>query len=386
MESLAVGANPDGANPETPPDAGHRPRYVEIADITARARYNPGFDGHERVLSAVDRASGLNAIIAIHDRTLGPAIGGCRMWDYVSEAAALTDALRLSRGMTYKCAMGGVPFGGGKAVILGESRSGKSEPLFRAFGRAVDALAGHYISGEDVGVGVQDMNWAAGETQHILGSGDRGGDPAPWTALGVFAGIEAALRHRLGRDSLAGAAVAVQGAGHVGYELCQRLAGAGARLIVTDLSPDAARRAGDAFGAETVAPDAIYDAEADVFAPCALGAVIDDDTIGRLRAAVVAGSANNQLQEARHGDLLRARNVLYAPDYVINAGGMIALTLYRLPGGFSNHRAEAQTEAIGFTLAEIFARADREGTAPSRVADDIAMERIAAAAGRYPMV
>lgn len=372
MDGLAVRGNVDRGG-----SAVRGPRRVEIADITGRARYHPGFDGHERVVRAVDRDAGLHAIIAIHDRTLGPAIGGCRMWTYDGEDEALTDVLRLSRGMTYKCAMAGVPFGGGKAVIVGDSRTGKSEALFRAFGRAVDALAGHYLSGEDVGVTVRDMNRAAAETAHILGTGDRGGDPAPWTAGGVLAGIEAAVRHRLGRDSLAGTTVAVQGTGQVGYRLCERLAGEGARLIVTDISPESARRAADAFGAATLAPEAIYDAEAEVFAPCALGAAIDDDTTGRLRCAIVAGSANNQLLEPRHGTLLRERNVLYAPDYVINAGGMIALTLHCLPGGFSAERAAAAAGAIGETLSVIFARADSEDASPAEIADAIAAERIA---------
>lgn len=370
MEALAV-----RETPEMPVD-------VAITDITAEARADAAFDGHERVVRAVDRKAGLHAIVAIHDRTLGPAIGGCRMWPYEGEAAAITDALRLSRGMTYKCALGNVPFGGGKAAILGDPRTGKSEALFRAFGRAVEALAGGYISGEDVGVTVDDMNRAAEETRHVLGTGDRGGDPSPWTARGVLAGIEAAVRHRLGRDSLAGTTVAVQGVGSVGYKLCRRLAARGAKLIVADVSPAAARRAGAAFGADTVAPEAIFDADAEVFAPCALGAAIDDDTVGRLRCAVVAGSANNQLREARHGEALRARNVLYAPDYAINAGGMIALTLHLHPDGFSPERARARTRAIGRTLAEIFARADREGTAPGAVADRIAKERIARPAGR----
>lgn len=353
-----------------------------IADITEEARASPAFDGHERVVRAVDRDSGLHAIVAIHDRTLGPAIGGCRMWSYESENAALTDALRLSRGMTYKSALAGVPFGGGKAAILGDPRKDKSAALFRAFGRAVDALAGEYMSGEDVGVTVADMNRAAEETPYILGTGARGGDPSPWTAYGVSVGIEAAVRHRLGRDSLAGTTVAVQGVGSVGYKLCDRLAFRGAELIVTDVSRDAAERAGAAFDAKAVAPHEIYDAKADVFAPCALGAAIDDDTIGRLRCAVVAGSANNQLREARHGEALRARDVLYAPDYVINAGGMIALTLHLHPDGFSPERAGERIAAIGWTLAEIFERADREGTSPAAVADRIARERIANPARR----
>ncbi len=365
MEALAVRETPE------------MPDNVEITDITAMARTDAAFDGHERVVRAVDPAAGLHAIVAIHDRTLGPAIGGCRMWPYESEDEALTDALRLSRGMTYKSALGNVPFGGGKAAILGDPRTGKSEALFRAFGRAVEALGGRYITGEDVGVSVDDMNRAAEETRHILGTGARGGDPSPWTARGVLAGIEAAVKHRLGRDSLAGTTVAVQGAGSVGYKLCGRLAGRGAKLAVSDISPDAAKRAAASFGAVAVAPEAIYDVEADVFAPCALGAAIDDDTVGRLRCAVVAGSANNQLREARHGEALRARNVLYAPDYAINAGGMIALTLHLHPDGFSPERARSRTAAIGGTLAEIFERADREGTSPGAIADRIARERLA---------
>ena len=353
-----------------------------VVDITAEARANPAYDGHERVVRAVDRKAGLHAIIAIHDRSLGPAIGGCRMWDYEDEDAALTDALRLSRGMTCKSALAGVPFGGGKAVILGDPRTVKSAPLFRAFGRAVETLEGRYMSGEDVGVAVEDMNRAAEETRHILGTGERGGDPSPWTAYGVSVGIEAAVRHRLGRDSLAGTTVAVQGAGSVGYKLCDRLAFRGAKLIVTDVSPEAALRAGAAFDARVVAPEEIYDVKADVFAPCALGAAIDDHTVGRLRCAVVAGSANNQLREARHGEALRARKVLYAPDYVINAGGMIALTLHLHPDGFSPERAGERIAAIGWTLAEIFERADREGTSPATVADRIAKERIANPARR----
>ena len=204
----------------------------------------------------------------------------------------------------------------------------------------------------------------------------------------MLVGIETAVRHRLGRESLAGIAVAVQGTGQVGYKLCENLARAGARLIVADISPDSAKRAAGAFGAAAVAPETIYDAEADVFAPCALGAAIDDDTIGRLRAAVVAGSANNQLREARHGALLGERGVLYAPDYVINAGGLIALTQHCLPGGFSEPRAAAATEAIGTTLAEIFARAERERASPGEIADAIALERISGRAwsGRPPMV
>ena len=352
------------------------PETLSLSDITARARSCTDFDGHERITKVIDRNAGLSAIIAIHNRTLGPAIGGCRMWPYADEAEALTDVLRLSRGMTFKCAMAGVALGGGKSVIIGDARKDKSEALFRAFGRAVDSFGGGYISGEDVGVSVQDMNWAAEETRSVLGSGDRGGDPSPFTAHGVHVGLKAAIRHRLGRETLAGVVVAVQGLGHVGQNLCASLAAEGAALIVTDIDPGMTARIAADLGAAVVEPEAIYDAAADVFAPCALGAVINDRTAGRIKASIVAGAANNQLLEDRHGAMLRDRGILYAPDYVINGGGLIALALQITPQGFTPERALAETAGIGGTLAEVFTRADAERAATSVIADRIAMERV----------
>ena len=249
-----------------------------------------------------DAASGLKAIIAIHDTTRGPALGGCRMWPYASEDEALTDALRLARGMTFKSALADLPYGGGKSVIIGDSRTMKSEALFLAMGRFVDTLDGRYVIAEDVGISVDDVEVMARATSHVAGTRSAGaGDPSPATAHGVLMGIRAAVAHKLGRDNLNGVHVAVQGLGNVGYHLCRGLTEAGAHLTVSDIDTGAVARACTDFSAESVAPEAIYDVAADVFAPCALGAVIDDQTIPRLQARVIAGSANNQLAEPRHG-------------------------------------------------------------------------------------
>ena len=349
---------------------------LEITDWTDEARGLPDFDDHERVLRVRDANSGLRAFIGLHNRTLGPALGGCRMWPYETEREAMTDVLRLSRGMTLKAAMAGVPAGGGKSVIMGDPRTDKTEALFRAFGRAVDRLGGGYISGEDVGVSVQDMDWAAMETPHMLGSGERGGDPSPTTAYGVFVGLKAAVRHRLRRGSLDGVVVAVQGLGHVGMSLCQLLRREGAELIVSDIDDAAVERATTEFDATSVAPQDVYDVDAEVLAPCALGAVINDETVPRLRVAVVAGAANNQLLADRHGEMLKQHRILYAPDYVINAGGLIALSLNLTPDGYTAERALSLTSRIGDTLAEIFSRADAEDRPTNEVADKIALERV----------
>ena len=353
---------------------------LEITDWTAAARGLPDFDGHERVLRINDAASGLRAFIALHDLTLGPALGGCRMWPYETETEAVTDVLRLSRGMTLKSAMAGVAAGGGKSVIIGDPKTDKTEALFRAFGRAVDRLCGRYISGEDVGVSVQDMDWAASETSYMLGSGDGAGDPSPTTAYGVFVGLKAAVRHRLRRDSLDGVVVAVQGLGHVGLSLCELLRREGAELVVTDIDDAAVARAKAEFDATAVAPEDVYDLDAEVFAPCALGAILNDETVPRLRVAVVAGAANNQLLADRHGEMLKQNRILFAPDYVINAGGLIALSLELTPAGYSAERALSLTARIGDTLAEIFSRADSEDLPTNEVADKIARERVGNAA------
>jgi leucine dehydrogenase len=345
---------------------------------------SPAFDEHEQVNFFYDRSSGLKTIVALHDTTLGPAVGGCRMWPYATEADAITDVLRLSRGMTFKAAMADMPYGGGKTVIIGDPCTDKSEALFRALGRAIDTLGGRYYTGEDVGTGPTDMDWAGEETRYVLGRtrGGGSGDPSPVTARGVWLGIRAAVRHKLHRSDLAGVRVAIQGLGHVGYNLARLLAQDGARLIVADVEPTRVERAADELAAKVVPIDAVLSAECEVLAPCALGGVLNDDTIPRLACQIVAGAANNQLLEDRHGAALHARGILYAPDYVINAGGLINIAQELQPGGYERARALAQVEAIGTTLAEVFERATRAGLPTHEVADRIARERIAAARRR----
>ncbi|MGH6944541.1 MAG: Glu/Leu/Phe/Val dehydrogenase dimerization domain-containing protein, partial [Geminicoccaceae bacterium] len=338
---------------------------------------------HEQVIFFRDGETGLKAIVALHDTTLGPAVGGCRMWPYASEDEALTDVLRLSQGMTYKAALADLPFGGGKTVIIGDPRKGKSEALFRALGRAIDTLGGRFYTGEDVGTSPKDMDWAGQETPYVLGrSRGSSGDPSPVTARGVWLGLRAAVEHKLERSSLAGIRVAIQGLGHVGYNLAKLLAKDRARLIVADLDPARAERAAFELDAKVIEGDAILRAEAEVLAPCALGGVINDVSLPELRCAIVAGCANNQLLEERHGAALHARGILYAPDYVINAGGLINIAEELRPGGYSRERALAQVEAIPTTLAEVFERAEREGVPSHELADRIARERIEAARAR----
>ncbi|GAB4358977.1 MAG: Glu/Leu/Phe/Val dehydrogenase dimerization domain-containing protein [Gammaproteobacteria bacterium] len=339
------------------------------------------FDGHEEVVFCHDAASGLRAIIAIHNRNLGPALGGCRMYPYADEADALRDVLRLSRGMTYKSALAGLPLGGGKSVIIGDPFTDKSDALLRAMGRFIDSLGGRYIGAEDSGTTVADLQAMAGETAHVAGIHERrtadgqprDGDPSPYTAHGVFTGIRSAVRHALGSDSLEGVTVAIQGLGNVGSHLARELHEAGARLVVAD--PVAARveAAVERWGARAVALDEIDSAEADVFAPCALGAVINDATVPRLAARIVAGAANNQLDEPRHAEALRARGILYAPDFVINAGGIIDVW-YELSGG-SEAEEMARIEAIGDTLEAIFNEAEANGQTTVEVAERHAERR-----------
>lgn len=348
----------------------------------------PDFADHEQVVFCRDRAAGLAAIIAVHDTRLGPAIGGCRMWPYADEAAALADVLRLSRGMTHKAALAGLPVGGGKAVILGDPRRDKTPALLRAMGRAVDRMGGRYRIAEDVGTGVADIEAMRQATRHVAGVADGCGDPSPYTARGVRAGIRAAVAHRLGRRGLAGVRVAIQGLGHVGWRLAERLAADGAILTVADLDGDAVRRAVARFNADAVAPDRIHAAAVDVFAPCALGAVIDDDSIAALQCPVVAGAANNQLAAPRHGRMLADRGILYAPDYVLNAGGLIGIACETVGSdGRVRHDAAAATakvEAIGDTLAALFRRAEQDGIAPADAADRAAGDILAAAGRQRP--
>ena len=344
------------------------------------------FRNHEQVLFHQDRASGLFAIIAIHSTALGPALGGCRYWSYEDEAAALDDVLRLSRGMTYKAALAGLAFGGGKAVILAPKDAPKTPALFTAFGHFVNSLGGSYITAEDVGTCPADMEIVRGVTPFVAGVADGGagdGDPSPATAWGVFHGLRAAAQARLGRDDLAGVHVALQGLGHVGGYLAQHLADAGARLSVADLDQSLLAWARDSLGAEVVEPDAIYDVAADIFAPNAMGAILNDGTIPRLKVRAVAGSANNQLAEDRHGAALAKRGILYAPDYVINAGGIINIS--HEGRAYNRDEAMAHCARIRDTLAEIFQRANREDRPTNEIADQLAEERIAAhAAGKAP--
>ena len=264
---------------------------------------SPDFDNHEEVVFCRDAATGLNAIIAVHDTTLGAGLGGCRFWPYAGEQEALTDALRLSRGMTYKAALAGTRRGGGKSVIIGDPRKIATPDLFRAMGRFVERLGGTYVIAEDVGTCPADMAFVREETRFVAGLEGESGDPSPATALGVFAGIQAALKHQRGDDELKGVTVAVQGLGHVGWDLCNRLHEAGARLIVSDIRDGLMTAATKSFGATAVGTDAIHLVRADVFAPCALGAGLNDETIPLLKASIVAGSANNQLAEARHDEV-----------------------------------------------------------------------------------
>jgi len=338
---------------------------------------SPAWDRHEGVHFFQDQEAGLNAIIAIHSTQLGPAAGGCRMHLYDSDDDALFDALRLAKGMSYKNALAKVPLGGGKSVIIGDPAKDKSEALFRAFGRAVDGFGGSYHTGEDVGTSVQDMDWAAKESDYIHGtSTEDSGDPSPATAVGVLAGIRAAVKHKLGRDDLEGLGVAIQGVGHVGGELARLLHAEGVRLIVADVNQDAVARCVADFDAEAVPVDEIILADVEVFAPCALGAGINDETIPRFECDIIAGSANNVLLEDRHGAGLAERGILYAPDYVINAGGVI-WGGDAMENGFDEKRATGRLLAIGDTLTEIFKRADAGNRTTNEVADAMAQEILA---------
>lgn len=339
---------------------------------------HPEFDGHEKVLVGYDAESGLKAIVALHNTSRGPALGGCRMWAYESDEDALTDVLRLSRGMTYKSALADLPFGGGKSVILGDAKTMKSDAMFLAMGRLVDSLGGRYRVAEDVGVSVADVEAMGRETEFVAGVPAGGaGDPSPATAWGVFHGIRASVAYKLGRQDLRGVRVAVQGLGAVGRALCGFLHEAGAELIVADLDEAAVRHAVEAWGAEAMDPAEIHGAQAEVFAPCALGAVLNPTSVPELNCAIVAGSANNQLAKREEGAALKARGILYAPDYVINAGGIINISHETRPGGpaYDKAVAFAHVARIGETLGEIYRRAERADMPTSEAADRLAEER-----------
>ncbi|MCW8945310.1 MAG: amino acid dehydrogenase [Sedimenticola sp.] len=341
------------------------------------------FDHHEQVVFCHDQATGLKAIIAIHNTHRGPALGGCRMYPYASDEEALNDVLRLSKGMTYKSAIANLPLGGGKSVIIGDPRRDKTPELMRAMGTAVERLGGRYIVAEDSGTNVADMLLMGAITQHVSGIAEkcdakgncRSGDPSPMTARGTFVGIQAAVNHRLGRTDLEGIRVAIQGVGNVGHHLAKQLHDAGAKLFVSDINHTAVDQMVSELGATAVANEAIYDQEVDVFAPCALGAIINDQTIPRLRASIVAGAANNQLAEKRHGEALAKKGILYAPDYVINAGGVIDVCYER--NSVAQDQIIKQVDAIGETLHEIFTRSEAQHKPTYELADQLAEERFA---------
>lgn len=330
--------------------------------------------GYERVLVGLDDAAGYHGIIAIHSTTLGPAVGGTRYWSYKTEDDALTDALRLARGMTYKNALAGLPFGGGKSIIIRNGEARNREQLFRAHGRMVNSLAGKYFTAEDVGTSPADMEFILKESKYVAGLQERSGDPSPHTARGVFRAMQAAAKQKWGNDDLAGKTVAIQGCGHVGYFLAGELARVGARLVVADVDPTRVKRVVDDHHATSVAPEEIYSAEADIFAPCALGGVLNDQTIPQLKAMLVAGAANNQLLEPRHGDMLEQRGILYAPDYAANAGGVINGCCREMLG-WDVPKTLAKTDAIYDMLLSIFAMAEREKIPTYQAADRLAEER-----------
>ena len=330
--------------------------------------------GHEQVTYFSDPETGLRAIVAIHDTHLGPGLGGTRILDYETESDALTDVLRLSQAMTYKAAAADLPLGGAKAVIIGDPDEIKTEELFEAYGRAVDCLGGRYITSVDINSGIEEMDVVARTTEYVCGTSAGLDNPSPITARGVFCGIRACVEHTYGTDSFADIDVVVQGLGKVGASLAEQLLDAGASVTVTDIDEDAVEQFVDEHGAGSVAPEAVYDEPCDVFAPCAIGGIVNDETIPQLDCDIIAGAANNVLAERRHASELHERGILYAPDYVINAGGLITVSKEY----FSGTRAEAyeETSAIGDRLATMIENADEAGTTVLDAADEYAEARI----------
>ena len=334
--------------------------------------------GHEEVVFFSDDSCGLKAIVAIHDTTLGPALGGCRMWPYASEDEAIEDVLRLSRGMTYKASISGLNLGGGKSVIIGDPKVDKSEILFRSFGRYLKSLNGRYITAEDVNISVEDIEHIYTETSNVVGVAKihgGSGNPAPYTALGVFRGIEASCTKVYGSRSVKDKVIAVQGVGEVGTYLSKYLADGGAKILFTDINKDNIDRLKEAVpSAEFVNPEEIYDVPCDIFAPCALGAVINDQTIDRLKCKIVTGAANNQLKEDRHGLILKQKDILYAPDYLVNAGGLMNVSIeYE---GWSDDKSKRMVDTIYNKTIEIFKLSDSQNIPVNRATDLLAEKRI----------
>lgn len=355
-----------------------------IREATPSADVFPAMvaDGYEQIVFCHDRASGLRAIIAIHDTTLGPALGGIRMRPYPSEPDALADALRLARAMTYKSSLAGLDLGGGKSVIIGDPRTDKSEALFRAMGRFIQSLGGRYLAATDVGTTIQDLIYVRAETPHVTGLPQAWGglgDTSVLTGLTVYLGMKAAAEAVWGSDSLAGRRVMVQGAGKVATHLMEHLEGEGAQLLVSDVVPELAARAAERFNATVVPPGEVYDVECDVFSPNALGRVLNDETIPRLRCQLACGGANNQLGDDGHGELLRQRGIGYAPDFVVNSGGVISAQCEALKA--SLERAETMARRVGETTRQVFAIAREEGIATSEAANRLARQRIEQLAG-----
>ncbi len=332
---------------------------------------------HEQLLFCNDNATGLKAIIAVHNTTLGPALGGTRMWNYNNELEALNDVLRLSRGMTYKNSISGLNLGGGKAVIIGDARKDKSEALFRRFGKFVESLAGKYITAEDVGISPQDMVWVNMETNHVVGLPGKSGDPSPVTAYGVYMGMKAAAKVQFGSDSLNGKKVAVQGVGHVGQYLVENLAKEGAEIYITDIHEQTLKNVADKYGATVVGLDEIYDVDSDIYAPCALGATVNDETLDRLKCSIIAGAANNQLaNENVHGVEVMKKGIIYVPDFMLNAGGVI--NCYAEVKGLSPEWAMGKAEDIYNTAFNILSRSKTENIPTYKIANQMAEERIEA--------
>ncbi|MGD2120336.1 MAG: Glu/Leu/Phe/Val dehydrogenase [Gemmatimonadota bacterium] len=329
---------------------------------------------HEQLMFWSEPRIGYKGIIAIHNTSLGPALGGTRFWNYATDAEAIEDALRLARGMTYKSALAGLNLGGGKSVIIGDPNARDREMIFRAHGRAVESLAGRYITAEDVGTSPADMDFVHMETNHVVGLMGKSGDPSPVTAYGVYQGMKAAALHKYGDDSLAGKHVTVQGCGHVGYFLCQDLAEEGAQLTVSDIDQDKVDVVVNEFGAKAVAPAEIYAVDADIFAPCALGAILNDDTLRVLKVDIVVGGANNQLAEARHAKEIEEKGILYGPDYLVNAGGLI--NVYAEIEGWPAERSLRKAGEIYNTLLRILELAEAEGITTAEASDKVAEQRM----------
>lgn len=333
---------------------------------------------YEQLVFCYDGASGLKAIICIHDTTLGPALGGARMWDYESEEEAITDVLRLAKGMTYKNAAAGLNLGGGKTVIIGDAKKDKSEAFFRALGRYVNSLGGRYITAEDVNTTVEDMDYIYQETPYVCGISESygsGGDPSPKTALGVFMAMKRTAKEAFGDDSLEGKTIAVQGVGAVAYKMCEYLHEEGAKLIVTDINQEAIDRAVNDFGARQVGLDEIYGVEADIFAPCALGGILNDETIPQMKVKAICGSANNQLAEdEKHSSMLAEKNIVYAPDYVVNSGGVVNVADEL--EGYNEERAVQKVKGIYDQMDKIFSIAKEQDISTAEAADRLAETRI----------